>query len=162
MAIELGDFVISDADIMVKYLTRSGAGGKNGLVPRHDANTGFVAPHSTDLGLVLDIPKFDITIPNTDSNEPTIIRPLDRTDISIGSCLHKCQRRSSGSVPNIDLSIQTDDNHISGRPIKQVEVIIIYKTWCIEYTLRGGEDLACGLGRPKRTVVLGSKVNWLE
>lgn len=92
VTIELGNFVVSDADIMVKYVTGPGAGGKDGLVPRHDTHTGFMTPHSADLGLVLDIPKLDITVPGSNGDEPTIIRPLDRTDISIRSRFHKCQR----------------------------------------------------------------------
>jgi hypothetical protein len=164
---ELGNLVLSDANIVVVDKATSGTGGEKVLVPAHNTNAGVVAEHASDLLTLSDIPDLDLTSSETNTDVGTIARPLDAANVGVGGSLKEAADATLIRRPNVDVSLKTNGDLVAGAPVEEVEVVVIDKAGCIKDTLRSGGNAAtklsraCG-GRLERTVVLLSQVDGLR
>jgi len=160
---KLGNLVLGNADIVVVDETGASTGGKEVLVPAHDANAGVVAEHAAELGALLDVPDLDFTRTKTGSNIGTILTPLNRRDVGVSRAFEERVDFARLSRPDVDGTLETNGDLVARRPVEEVEVVIINKTRCIKNTLRGGCDAATELGGSgsglEGTVVLRAQVN---
>ena len=69
---ELGNLVLSDANVVVVDEAGASTGGEKVLVPSHDTNASLVAEHAAELGLLFNVPDLDLTRTETNTNVSTI------------------------------------------------------------------------------------------
>jgi len=162
---ELGDLVLGDADIVVVDKTRASASREKVLVPAHNTNAGVVTEHAAELGTLLDIPDLDLSRAETSSDVSTVTTPFDRGDVGRGVALEERVDGTSLSRPDVDGTLKANGDLVSGRPVEQVEVVVVDETWSIKNTLRGSSDTTAELStggscRLDWAVVLRAEVNW--
>jgi hypothetical protein len=161
---ELGNLVLGDANIVVEDKTGAGTSGQQVLVPTHSTNTGVVAVHGAKLGAVLDVPDLNLTRTETSSDVSTVARPLDRGDVGVFRALEEGGDGARLGRPDVDVALEADGDLVTGGPVKEVEVVVVNKTRCVENTLRRGQYTTAELrggsrGRLQRAVVLGTEVD---
>jgi hypothetical protein len=78
------------------------------------------------------VPKLDVGRVDPDSNVPTI-RSLanagNRTAVLIDG--HKLRCGSARCIPQAPGVSQSNGHHVVAPPVKQVEVVVINKLWCV-------------------------------
>ena len=162
---ELGDLVLGDTDIVVVDKTGASASGEKVLVPAHNTNAGVVTEHAAELGTLLDIPDLDLSRTETSSDVSTVTAPLDRGNVGRGIALEKRVYGTSFRRPDVDGTLKTNGDLVTGRPVEEVEVVVVDETWCIENTLRSSSDTTAELSTSGSrwldwAVVLRAEVNW--
>jgi hypothetical protein len=163
---ELGNLVLSDANIVVVDKATAGTSGEKVLVPTHNTNAGVVTEHASDLLTLSDIPDLDLAGSETNTDIGTITRPLDAANVGVGGGLEETADATLIRRPNIDVALKTDGNLVARAPVEQVEVVVINEAGSVKNTFRGSSDAATDLGGgcgggPERSVVLLSQVDRL-
>lgn len=160
---KLGDLVLSDADIMVEDQAGSRTGREGVLVPAHDTNTGLMTVHASNLDTLLNIPDLDFARAQANANVRSVAGPLHAANVGVGGSLKKAADGAGLGRPDVDVAFQADGDLVAGRPVEEVEVVVVDKAGSVEDALRGGGDTASELGRGsgglERAVVLGAEVD---
>lgn len=137
---ELGNLVLSDTDIVVEDETGASAGGKKVLVPAHGANTGVMAVHGAQLSAIFNIPDLNLSRTETSSHISAVAGPLDRGDVGVLGALEERRNRARLSRPNVNVALETNGDLVAGRPVEEVEVVVVNKARSVKNTLRRSED----------------------
>lgn len=110
---ELSDLVLGDTDIVVVDEARAGTGGEQVLVPAHDADTGVMAVHGSELGTLLNVPDLDLTRTETCSNIGAVTAPLDRGDVSVLWALEEAGHGARLCRPDVDVTLEANGNLVA-------------------------------------------------
>src|ERR1700722_14712841 len=86
---QLGNFVLSNSNVMIENEATSCSCRQRLLVPAHDANTCLMSSHASELGSLFNIPDLDFTGAKTNTDVSPISTPLDTADVSVGWGIEK-------------------------------------------------------------------------
>jgi hypothetical protein len=126
-----------------------------------------MAVHAAELGTLLDVPNLNLASSETNANVSTIATPFHAADVGVRGGLQEAADCARFGRPNINVALETDGDLVARAPVKQVEIVVIQQTRCVQDTLRSSlnspaELSILGLGRAKGAVVLRTEINRLR
>ncbi len=104
-----------------------------------------VTLHGADLAHAADIPDLDLGVVGAHSNVVAILNPADRGDVvRFLWCGAELVDVASGSVPEVDGLAKSDGEDVGGRPVEEIEVVVIHELGSVEDLLGSLGDVASG------------------
>lgn len=99
-----------------------------------------MSEHAPNLLTLFDVPDLHFSRVEADADEGAVGRPLHAADVRVGRGLEKRRDGAAFCAPDVNVALETDGHLIAARPVKQIEVVIVYEAGGVEYAFGSRQD----------------------
>mmetsp|Transcript_26700 Transcript_26700/g.70119 ORF Transcript_26700/g.70119 Transcript_26700/m.70119 type:complete len:276 (+) Transcript_26700:925-1752(+) len=143
-AVQLADEVLGRARVVVgDGAVARAAREKAAAVPRQGAHPHLVAPQRADLPQRGGVPELDLGVVRAHGQPRAVRRPGHGGDVvALPRRLAELLDGAGGRVPQVHRGPQRNGEDIAGRPVEQVEVIVVHQLGRVQNFVRCHRDVS--------------------
>lgn len=136
------DNVLLEANVVIQDDRIATSGGNDRSVPGQRRDSSGVTSHLANLLRLVDVPELYFELFGTDREPLPSVGPLERSNLRSSRSLAELNDLSSLCGPDVDCRTQSNRNAVIGRPIQQIQVVVVEQIGGIQDTLGRRWDVA--------------------